>query len=134
MLTTEKTGMNTSRIFNSFLAICLLSVQLVLVPAANAAMVSTESVIHDEQRSAQEARIMGALQRAQAVTMLEKNGLSVEQVEVRLQRLSNTEVAQLADQADRIPAGEGVLGVILVVLLIFLILEILGITDISPKV
>lgn len=126
--------MNISRAFNSLLAICFLSVQLVLVPAANAAMVSTESVLHAEQRSVHESRIINALQRTQAVAILENNGLSVEQVEARLQRLSNNEVAQLAQQADNIPAGEGVLGVVLVVLLILLILEILGVTDISPKI
>lgn len=130
----EHIAMSISRVLTGMLVCCFLSVQLVLVPAASAAMVSTQTVLHSEQRGAQEARIISALQRAQAATILKDNGLSVEQVELRLQRLSNAEVAQLADRADQIPSGEGVLGVVLVVLLILLILEILGFTNISSKI
>lgn len=97
-------------------------------------MVSTQSVLQVEQRSAQEARIVSVLQRAEASSMLAKNGLNVEQVESRLQRLSNAEVAQLAERADQIPAGEGALELVLVIFLVLILLDILGVTDIFPRI
>lgn len=115
-----------SQAINALVAICFLSVQLLLVPATHAAMISTRSILQIEQRSAQETRIVSALQRHEVSAMLAENGLSVEQVESRLQRLSNTEVAQMAKHADQIPAGEGVLGVVLVVLLILVLLKIIA--------
>lgn len=131
---TEEEQTMKSRTLNTLVAACFLSVQLLLVPAAQAAMVSTQSVLQIEQRSAQEARIVSALQRTEASNLLAKNGLSVDQVESRLQRLSNLEISQLADRADKIPAGEGALELVLVVFLVLILLDLLGVTDIFPRI
>lgn len=119
-----------SRTISTLVTGCFLSVQLLLVPAAHAAMVSTQSVLQVEQRSAQEARIISALQRVEVSSFLARNGLSVDQVESRLQRLSSTEITQLATRADQIPAGEGAVGVVLTVLLVLLLLELLGVINV----
>lgn len=126
--------MRTSRSISTLVAGCFLSVQLLLVPAAHAAMISTQSVLQVEQRSAQEARIVSVLQRVEVSNMLAKNGLNIEQVESRLQRLSNVEVAQLADRADQIPAGEDALELVLVVFLVLILLDLLGVTNIFPRI
>ena len=126
--------MPLSRCFISLLATCFLSVQLLLVPAAHAAMVSTDSVLLQQQRADQEAVILRALQRAKAREVLAGQGVSLAQVEERLQRLSHTEIQQLAERADSLPAGEGLLEVVVVVFLVLILLDLLGTTDIFPNI
>lgn len=123
-----------SRCFASLLATCFLSVQLLLVPAAHAAMVSTDSVLLDQQRASQEAAILRALQQDKAREILAGQGISLDQVEQRLQRLSHAEIQQLAERADSLPAGEGLLEVVVVVFLVLILLDLLGTTDIFPNI
>lgn len=122
------------RCFISLLTTCFLSVQLLLVPAAHAAMVSTDSVLLDTQRADQEAVILRALQQDKARDVLAGQGISLAQVEERLQRLSHAEIQQLAERADSLPAGEGALEVVLVVFLVLILLDLLGTTDIFPNI
>ncbi|MCB1836141.1 MAG: PA2779 family protein [Alcanivoracaceae bacterium] len=126
--------MPLSRCFISLLATCFLSVQLLLVPAAHAAMVSTDSVLLQQQRADQEAVILSALQQDKAREVLARQGVSLAQVEERLQRLSHTEIQQLAERADSLPAGEGLLEVVVVVFLVLILLDLLGTTDIFPNI
>lgn len=126
--------MPVSRCFISLLAACFLSVQLLLVPAAHAAMVSTDSVLLDTQRADQEAVILRALQQDKARDVLAGQGISLAQVEERLQRLSHAEIQQLAERADSLPAGEGLLEVVVVLFLVLILLDLLGTTDIFPNI
>lgn len=126
--------MPVSRCFVSLLATCFLSVQLLLAPAANAAMVSTDSVLLEQQRASQEAAILRALQQDKAREVLAGQGVSLAQVEERLQRLSHAEIQQLAERADSLPAGEGLLEVVVVVFLVLILLDLLGTTDIFPNI
>jgi len=122
------------RCFISLLVTCFLSVQLLLVPAAHAAMVSTDSVLLDSQRAHQQAVILRALQQDKARDVLAGQGISLVQVEERLQRLSHAEIQQLAERADSLPAGEGALEVVVVVFLVLILLDLLGTTDIFPNI
>lgn len=122
------------RCFTSLLATCFLSVQLLLVPSAQAAMVSTDSVLLQQQRAEQEAVILRTLQQDKAREVLAGQGVSLAQVEERLQRLSHTEIQQLAERADSLPAGEGLLEVVVVVFLVLILLDLLGTTDIFPNI
>lgn len=122
------------RCFTSLLATCFLSVQLLLVPSAQAAMVSTDSVLLQQQRAEQKAVILRTLQQDKAREVLAGQGVSLAQVEERLQRLSHTEIQQLAERADSLPAGEGLLEVVVVVFLVLILLDLLGTTDIFPNI
>lgn len=126
--------MKISRMVAGLMSLCFLTVQLFVVPAAQAAMVSTHELIQSDQRAAQEARIVETLQRSQVRDMLAENGLTLAQVEQRLQRLSNAEIAQLAERADQLPAGEGPLELVLVIFLVLILLDILGVTDVFPRI
>ena len=123
-----------SRMLSTLVACCFLSVQMILAPAAQAAMVTTDSVLHAQTRNEQQARILAALQRSEARKMLQQNGVSMAEVETRLNRLSNEQVAQLADRADHIPAGQSLLELVLVVFLVLILLDVLGVTDVFPNV
>jgi hypothetical protein len=97
-------------------------------------MVSTDSVLLQQQRAEQEAVILRTLQQDKAREVLAGQGVSLAQVEERLQRLSHTEIQQLAERADSLPAGEGLLEVVVVVFLVLILLDLLGTTDIFPNI
>jgi hypothetical protein len=73
------------------------------------------------------------LERSDVQAQLQANGVSPADVKARVAAMSDDEVAQLAGQIDRLPAGgTDVLGFILVVFVILLITDILGFTHIFP--
>lgn len=126
--------MVVSRSLIGLLTVCLVNAQLVFVPAAQAAMVSTDTLITETERAGQEAAILNALAQDRAREVLARQGVSLAQVEQRLQRLSHAEIRQLADRANSLEAGEGALEVVLVVFLILILLDLLGTTDIFPNI
>lgn len=52
----------------------------------------------------------------------------------RLDRLTDSELQQLAQKSEELPAGQGVLGVVLAIILILVILDLLGATDVFPVI
>src|SRR5262245_61467533 len=90
-----------------------LSVVLSLVAAAlplgraQAALVATEQVLTPARIAAQRAQIKTFLQRAEVQARLLGLGVSPAETEARLAGLADEEVARIADQLDRLPAGQG---------------------------
>lgn len=118
----------------SFVSMCLLVSQCLLVPAVQAGMVETSSELAREQRTEHKARVLEFLDRDGARKALERQGVAPAQVEQRLDNLSNAELARLADKADQLPAGEDVLGAVVLVLVILIVLDLLGATNIFPAI
>lgn len=112
----------------------LLFTQLLVVPAAQAAMMDNETVLAKQQRTAMENDVMALMDHDAAAKVLSKNGVTEEQVSQRLSHLSDAELQQLAHKADTLPDGEGVVGVILAVILILILLDLLGATDVFPVI
>ena len=109
----------------------VLSLSLHL-PAANAAMVTTETVVHSLQAQQDISRIHEALSRDEVKEQLATLGVDPAQVEARVDALSDEEAQQLAQQLDEMPAGGDVLGVLLFVFVLLLITDLLGLTDVFP--
>jgi hypothetical protein len=61
-------------------------------------------------------------------------GVTVGDVNDRINNLTETELLQIQNQLDVLPAGEGALGVILTVLLIFILLDLAGVTNLFPGI
>ncbi|MCG8439642.1 MAG: PA2779 family protein [Pseudomonadales bacterium] len=120
------TGLVASSIF--------LFMQLMVVPAAHAAMVGNDTVIQQQDRAAMKAQVMQLMDHQAAAQALEKNGVTKEQVSERLDRLSHQELQQLAQKSEELPAGQGVLGIVLAIILILVILDLLGATDVFPVI
>ena len=120
------TGLVASSIF--------LFMQLMVVPAAHAAMVGNDTVIQQQDRAAMKAQVMQLMDHQAAAQALEKNGVTKEQVSERLDRLSHQELQQLAQKSEEMPAGQGVLGIVLAIILILVILDLLGATDVFPVI
>ncbi|MCH2556763.1 MAG: PA2779 family protein [Alcanivorax sp.] len=115
-------------------AFVMLFTQGLFVPAAQAAMVTTDGMVATEQRAAMEQKVMRLMERDAAAKVLAQNGVTPEDVQKRLGRLSNQELQKLATKADQMPAGGSVLGVILAVILILVLLDLLGATNIFPAI
>lgn len=112
----------------------LLFTQGLVMPAAQAAMVTTGAMVAQEQRADLEQKVMRLVNQEAASKVLASNGVTPDDVQQRLARLSDSELQQLANKADALPAGEGVLGVILLVILILVLLDLLGVTNVFPAI
>lgn len=102
------------------------------LPSANAAMVTTETVVHSLQAQQDISRIHEALNRDEVKAQLTELGVDPMLVQARVDALSDAEAQQLAQQLDQMPAGSGVLGVVLFVFVLLLVTDLLGLTNVFP--
>lgn len=109
----------------------LISLSLQM-PAANAAMVTTERVIHTAQAQQDISRIHEALSRDEVKAQLASLGVDPAQVQARVEALSDEETQQLAQRLDQMPAGGDLLGVALFVFIVLLLTDLLGLTNVFP--
>ena len=124
----------TKRITGILSASLLLFMQLMIVPAAQAAMIGNDTVIQQQDRAAMKAQVMALMDQKVAAKALGDYGVSKDQVSQRLDRLTDQELQQLAQKAEELPAGQGVVGVILAIILILVLLDLLGATDVFPVI
>lgn len=124
----------SKRITGILSAALLLFMQVLIVPATQAAMIGNDTVIQQQDRAATKAQVMELMDHKVAAAALNDYGVSKDQVSQRLDRLTDQELQQLAQQAEELPAGQGVLGVILAIILILLILDLLGATNVFPAI
>ncbi len=104
-----------------------LGIQL---PAAQAAMVSTQAAVSAQQLEDQRDRIRALFQRDDVRQALIQQGVDPAQAQQRVDQLTDAEVQQIAGKIDELPAGAGALEVVLIVVLVLVITELLGYTDI----
>lgn len=98
------------------------------LPAA-AGMIGTESVTAAASRD----RIGAALARGDVRARLEASGVRSDEVQARVNALTDDEAAQLAQQLDNLPAGgDGIVGAIVLVFVVLLLTDILGYTKVFP--
>ena len=142
MMTFFRSPTQIRALFIRTLAVLIVAMHTLLVPAAQAAidsagqsgMIGTAEVLQQESRAENEARIHDALARDEATNVLERFGVAPEQIDERLDRLSDSELASLADQAEDLPAGEGALGVLVFILVLLILLDLLGVTNVFPGI
>ena len=109
---------------------CFLLVNF-YIPVVQAGIVGTESLI-DAQANREKVAVFMARQDVQ--TQLIEQGVDPVAAIQRIDRMTDSEVAGLAQQIDTLPAGGDALGVVLVVFLVLLITDIAGVTDVFPFV
>ena len=109
------------------------TVQCLMVPIAHAGMIDTGQVLAAENRAEHKASMTRLLSRDDAADALNRFGVAPEQINERLDRLSDSELAALAERADELPAG-GVAGTLVLILLLLIILDLLGVTNIFPAI
>ncbi|BAV34841.1 hypothetical protein SCL_2564 [Sulfuricaulis limicola] len=111
----------------------LLALSLHL-PAANAAMVGTETVVNAAQAQQNRERVLSTLNRADVQQQLVARGVDPAQVQARLDSLTDEEVQTLAAKMDQLPAGGDALGLLVFIFVLLLITDILGFTNVYPFV
>jgi hypothetical protein len=93
--------------------------------SAMAALIDTETVL-DENRS-QEARdyIKQLLAREDVRSALIAQGIDPLEAEARIASLSDSEIIELAEQIENLPAGQGALGLVIAVLVIIVLVLVI---------
>ena len=120
-----------------FMATIMLFIAIPYQPLL-AAMVTTEETFN--QIKAQDARdnLKTLLSRNDIKNALISQGIDPDEAKARVDSLSDSEVIEVADKIERLPAGGGALGALigaaLIVFLVLLITDILGYTDVFPFV
>ncbi|HID66689.1 MAG TPA: hypothetical protein EYP31_00035 [Roseibacterium sp.] len=115
------------------LALILSFLGVQLAPAY-AGIVSTESLLAQEQIAVDKSRLQTLLERQGVQNQLAKLGVNAANIEKRVANLTPSEVALLNDQLADIPAGGDGLGLIVLIFVIFVITDVIGATDIFPFV
>jgi len=111
------------RFIASLLVVSMTGLALPL--PAQAAVVATDAALAAAQRE----RVAALLERAEVRAQLEAHGVRPAEVKARVAALTDEEVAQLAGQLERLPAGgEGIIGAFVIVFLVLLITDLLGLT------
>jgi hypothetical protein len=120
-----------------FMATMMLLIAIPYQPLL-AAMVPTEATIY--QVKAQEARnhLKTLISKNDIKKSLLSQGIDPDEAKARVDSLSDSEVIEVADKIEQLPAGRGVFGAIigaaLIVFLVLLLTDILGYTDVFPFV
>lgn len=109
---------------------CLSLLSLAVPPTAVAGIVGTDQAISLEQRGVYLDRINATLARQDVRETMLSMGVDPAAVGSRVDALTDSELATLAQRMDEVPAGGDILVVIGVVFVVLVILEFVGVIDI----
>ncbi len=98
----------------------------------HAAMVTNNQIMDQLQMSSEKQTLLQTIRRADVQQQLLGMGVNVEDVEARVNMMTQDEIAQLSQQIEDLPAGGDILGVLLVIFIVFVITDAIGATDIFP--
>ena len=93
--------------------------------SALAALIDTETILDENQ--SQEARdyIKQLLAREDVRSALIAQGIDPLEAEARIASLSDSEIIELAEQIENLPAGQGALGLVIAVLVIIVLVLVI---------
>ena len=101
--------------------------------AGYAAVIDTATVIESQQREADLATLSAGLNRADIQERLVAMGVDPVAVEARLASMTSSELRQMAEQMEQMPAGGDALAVLGIVFVVLIVLEIVGVIDIFKR-
>lgn len=118
------------KISKALVYVLMLSFTFVQTAPAIAGIVGTDRFLTEQSMQQDRENLRSLMSRDEVRSMLQHNGLTVEQAQERVDALTDSEVRQLAQKFEELPAAGDAAVVILVIVLVVLILELAGITDI----
>ena len=125
----------TRRCIATFVAACI-GVGGLAQTAQAGGLISAEQVAASVGlRSAADRRadLLAMLERADVAAVLVEHGVSVDQARLRVAALTDAEVARLAAEIDKAPAGASeLIGTVILVFVLLVFTDILGYTRIFP--
>ena len=112
----------------------LLSILLALMPMlpAQAAMIGNEQIINQGLSVQTRDSLRQLFEQNTARQQLQAWGVSPDQINTRINSLTDAELARINQQAGDLNAGGNVLGILLVIFIVFVITDVIGATDIFP--
>ncbi len=123
--------MSFFRQFKKFVSLLsILSIFGLSIAPAQAAMVTNDQLIAKTEQQVTTERLLTQLDRQDVKNMLVSMGVNPVDAKARINQLNETELAQLQNEFDQLPAGSGVLGAILVVFVVLVITDMLGATNV----
>ena len=99
--------------------------------AVQAGMISTDQIVNGHDIKTDLLVIKSALAREEVKQVLLEHGVHIEQVQHRVDQLTEEELHQLANQFAELPAGSGAAALLLVSGPVMLLLEFMGMTDLT---
>ncbi len=106
------------------------------LPVAKAAMISTDDVIGQSVANIDRERVEALLAREDVRAQMEALGVDPNMAATRVSGLSDSEVQQIVNKLDELPAGQdaagAIIGAALAILLVLLITDILCLTKVYP--
>jgi uncharacterized membrane protein len=123
------------RIEKSVSLLMTLLLLLITAPVHSvlAAMVGTEAILVNQDTQNARDRLRSFLDREAVQSQLTARGIDPAEAQARVDSLSDTEVMQIADKIDQLPAGGSFWGTVLylaiIAVIVLLVLELLGYTD-----
>ena len=114
-------------------ALLIASTTLMGLPlTTHAGIVSTDTTLTATVTDANRDRVNTFLARSDVRQAMEARGVDSADALVRVQSMSDAEVAQVAGRIDQAPAGGDILGVLFTVFIVLLVTDILGLTKVFP--
>lgn len=118
----------------------LLVIQLIVtffsvsavVPVTRAAVIDTETFLSQQNQSTK-SELQEILAREDVRAQLMELGVDPENADLRIAALTDSELNQLQQHMNDLPAGSSALAVLGVVFLVLLVLEIVGVTNVFSK-
>jgi uncharacterized membrane protein len=115
----------------------LMTLLLLLITApvhsVLAAMVGTEAILVNQDTQNARDRLRSFLDREAVQSQLTARGIDPAEAQARVDSLSDSEVMQISDRIDQLPAGGSFWGTVLylavIAVIVLLVLELLGYTD-----
>ena len=118
------------------LAMVMFLISAPITMVANAALVTTDSVIGSMSAQQDREKVLNFFSREDVSSQFRTLGLSPDEARARVQAMSDEEVRQIAGKLDEIPAGQDALGfiafLIVLTLLILAVTDLAGVTDVYP--
>jgi hypothetical protein len=112
----------------------LLSILLALMPMlpAQAAMIGNEQIVNQSLSVQTRDSLRQLFEQDTARQQLQAWGVSPDQINTRINSLTDAELTRINQQVGDLNAGGNVLGILLVIFIIFVITDVIGATDIFP--
>lgn len=120
--------------FRKFLVLLTLGsfLSMSVQAPAMAGMVSSDALDTASRVEQQRDHIRSLVARDDVRAFLAKEGVSSEDLNGRIDAMTDAEVLQFHQQLDNLPAGEGAFGTVIAVVVVFMLLDMAGVTDIFP--
>jgi hypothetical protein len=103
-----------------------------LPPLAQAAAISTETILNQQTQSTH-SELRSILARADVRKELVSLGVNPEYAEHRIAALTDYELSQIQQHIGELPAGSSALAVLGAVFLVLIVLELVGVTNVFSK-